>query len=222
MSGRLRSGEGLVEVTFPNTASCGGQAVAMADYDGDGLVDVLMSGVDTGSANCLLRRTAEGSFERVDTASWLDVAGHPRSYGFAFADYDGDGLVDLFVVYGADTTGRTNQLFRQTSGVSYTRVETGDIATDSASSYGAAWGDYNVCLCPQISLASCTDLLSPLAVHCQGDGCLDLVVANKDEVNFLYRQDAASDSTCSATFTRQTSSVVEAPTWESYNAAWAE
>lgn len=51
---------------------------------------------------------------------------------------------------------------------------------------------------------------------------LDLFVANRGATNFLYKQDAASSGSCSAAFTRQSSSIVESGVSESYDADWAD
>ncbi len=70
-----------------------GTAVAVADYDRDGDLDLYVTNL---GANVLLRNRGDGTFE--DHTREAGV-GHP-GYGAAaaFADLDGDGDLDLFVV----------------------------------------------------------------------------------------------------------------------------
>src|SRR5205085_9768693 len=65
---------------------------AAADYDGDGRVDVLLTGY---GKTALYRNVGGGRFQDVTHAAGIDI---PRwSLSAAFADYDGDGLLDLYV-----------------------------------------------------------------------------------------------------------------------------
>jgi hypothetical protein len=82
------------------TADCGldlagyGMGVAVADYDGDGFVDVFLSAV---GRNQLYRNLGGGRFEDItDTAG---VAGEDDRWSSScgFFDYDNDGDLDLFV-----------------------------------------------------------------------------------------------------------------------------
>ena len=141
---RVRLGQGLVETTttFLSASDCGGQAVAFADYDADGNVDLIMAGKDTGNAICLWKGSGSGSFSKVSSPPFAR-SGNPRAYGFAWADYDGDSKLDLLVVYGANTGNTANELFKQGSDGSFSKITSGTIATDTAQSYSAAWGDYN-------------------------------------------------------------------------------
>ena len=50
----------------------------------------------------------------------------------------GDGRLDLFVANNG-----VNHLYHNEGGGSFAKVTTGDVATDSADSSGAAWGDYD-------------------------------------------------------------------------------
>ena len=89
------------------------------------------------------------------------------AWAAAWGDYDNDGNVDLFVTnYSANTA---NILYHNNGDASFTKVTTGAIATDMASSLAASWGDYD------------------------NDGDLDLYVANNiGSENFLYRNDGGT------------------------------
>lgn len=70
-----------------------GQGVAAADYDGDGWIDLFVTAV---GGNHLFRNTGDKKF--VDVTETAGVGGNGYwSTGAAFLDYDGDGLLDLFV-----------------------------------------------------------------------------------------------------------------------------
>jgi hypothetical protein len=74
-----------------------GMGSVAADYDGDGDLDLLVTGH---GANTLYRNNGNGRFEDVTTASGLAVSQTrepPWSTSAAFADYDGDGWLDLYV-----------------------------------------------------------------------------------------------------------------------------
>ena len=144
------------------------------------------------------------------------------SYGAAWADYDNDGNMDVYVVYGAGAgnklyhnNGRSGRFFDVTAaqGVSGLAV---------ATSYHAAWGDYDndgdqdlfVCngaghantLYRNMGAAAFVDVTaetglggrpewdcrSALWVDLDRDGDLDLVIANDGDVNVLFRNDAAT------------------------------
>jgi hypothetical protein len=62
------------------------------------------------------------------------------STGSAWGDYDNDGFLDLFV---SNFGTPFNYLYRNNGNGSFTRVTTGEIATDDTNSEGAAWADYD-------------------------------------------------------------------------------
>ncbi|HVS02540.1 MAG TPA: CRTAC1 family protein [Thermoanaerobaculia bacterium] len=71
-----------------------GQGVAAGDFDGDGRVDLFVTAV---GANRLYRNLGGGRFEDVTAAAGVAGAADEWSTGAAFFDYDGDGDLDLFV-----------------------------------------------------------------------------------------------------------------------------
>ena len=110
-------------------ASC---AMAWADYDNDGDLDLAISGNLSNSEGCLLYRNDGG-----DLAEAADLAG--GSNGFAeWADYDNDGDHDLLVAW--RVVDDTNTILYGNSGGVFSEVGV-DICDTS---HGAvAWGDYD-------------------------------------------------------------------------------
>ena len=110
-------------------ASC---AMAWADYDNDGDLDLAISGNLSNSEGCLLYRNDGG-----DLTEAADLAG--GSNGFAeWADYDNDGDHDLVVAW--HVVDDTNTILYGNSGGVFSEVGV-DICDTG---YGAvAWGDYD-------------------------------------------------------------------------------
>jgi hypothetical protein len=71
-----------------------GQGVCVADYDNDGLPDMLVTYY---GHNILYRNLGNGKFEDVTAQAKLPTSGTRWGTGCAFVDYDRDGYVDLFV-----------------------------------------------------------------------------------------------------------------------------
>lgn len=66
---------------------------SFADIDNDGDADLFVTSVRGG--NALFENDGTGTFRDISTAAGVDYVGH--SSGATFLDYDGDGLLDLFV-----------------------------------------------------------------------------------------------------------------------------
>jgi hypothetical protein len=142
------------------------QTLAVADYDGDGYPDVYATNynlIDTehqpesyvdardGLPNVLLKNEGgSGKFTDVTAAAGLDVDNRRWSYVAAWADYDQDQDMDLYVVndYGP------SQLFRNKGDGSFEEVSAAVGAQDKGNGMGGSWADYD------------------------GDGDLDLFKAN--------------------------------------------
>ena len=79
------------------TRTAGG--VAVGDYNGDGWLDIYFVQGDLGTNKLFENRSQGGSFAFVDVTEDAGVTGRREDWasGPAFADYDGDGDLDLFV-----------------------------------------------------------------------------------------------------------------------------
>jgi hypothetical protein len=123
------SGEPLVT----DTAYSSGPA--WGDFDNDGDLDLFVAN-QRNQHNHLYRNQGNDTFVRVESGEI--VSDHGDSYSAAWADYDSDGLLDLFV---SNAGGQPDFLYHNDGGGSFSRVTDGLLVTEPASSYGASWGD---------------------------------------------------------------------------------
>jgi len=144
---------------------------AWGDYDNDGDLDLFVVNRDLGGGtwlrNNFYRNNGNGIFETIATGDIVNDSGAFNSC--AWADYDNDGYLDLFVT----NEGLGNRLYHNNGGGTFSRVTEGDIVTDIADSNGCSWGDID------------------------NDGFLDLFIANggiiSPQPNFLYRNNGNSN-----------------------------
>src|SRR5208337_399003 len=162
-----------------------GNAIAVGDFDNDGLPDLYVTGY---GHNVLYHNLGGCKFEDVTEKAGLEVGGF--STGAAWADYDRDGYLDLFVARYVDTDlhhlpppdpdatgyrsviiqlpnempGETDYLFRNRGDGTFEDVsqKAGVNNPGKLHGMGVAWGDYD------------------------NDGWPDLFVTNDAGQNFLY------------------------------------
>jgi hypothetical protein len=170
---------------------CWAMGAAVGDYDNDGQPDLL---VTCFGGVVLYRNQGDGTFTNVTRQAGL--AGDTAwATGAAFGDYDGDGWADLFVAhyvdfslkdlpafgskatckyYGIDVQcgprglkGSPDNLYHNNHNGTFAEVSRQAGVDDPKSYFGmaAVWSDFN------------------------GDGLLDLFVANDGEPNYLYQND---------------------------------
>jgi hypothetical protein len=138
-------------------------AGSWADFDNDGDFDLFTTNM-RGRENKLYRNLGNGEFERYLESPIATDSGFFNCA--AWADYDNDGDLDVYVT--ADSTGhpRLNAFYRNNGDGSFQRITEGDAASDLEPSSSAAWADYD------------------------NDGDLDLFVANLSAgTNALYRNE---------------------------------
>jgi hypothetical protein len=137
-----------------------------ADYDNDGDLDILMlrGGWELPRRLTLLRNRGDGSFDDVTVSAGL---GEPiATQAAGWADYDNDGLVDLYVAGEFSTNSPSplnrGRLYRNRGDGTFINVaESAGVLNDRLGK-GVAWGDYD------------------------NDGRPDLYVSNLNEPNRLY------------------------------------
>ena len=136
-------------------------SVAWGDYDGDGDLDILLTGQSSSGAISRIYRNDAGTFTAIAEA----LAGVANS-SVAWGDYDGDGDLDILLT-GQSSSGSISKIYKNNGDGTFT-----DILADLEGVYNssAAWGDYD------------------------GDGDLDILltgqISNTEQISKIYRNDA--------------------------------
>ena len=157
-------------------------AAAAADFDNDGFTDLFVAGVNR---NILYRNRGDGTFEDVTEKAGLANQGR-WAVSAGWFDYDNDGLLDLFVVnyvkwdpakepscgephsycHPKYYDGLPNTLYHNNGDGTFTDVsEKSGIARHIGKGMGLAFADYD------------------------GDGRMDVFVANDTVPNFLFHNE---------------------------------
>ena len=178
-----RMAAGAVGVLASTLGNCHGGA--WGDFNNDGLLDLLVA--DLSRNLVLYRNNPDGRFTKVVGDPLVNVGS--QSVGCAWADFDNDGWSDVFV----SGFGGANFLFRNDGHGAFNRITGRVPASDTASSDGCAWGDYD------------------------NDGYLDLFVTNPNSGgNRLYRNKG------DGTFEKITSGAIVIDRKGSTGCAWGD
>jgi hypothetical protein len=144
----------------------------LIDFDEDGDLDVYVTNVSSSSDNDLYENQGEGSFRALSDHPLARYTRRP-SKGQAWADFDNNGTMDLYVANGTeDFPDIQNYLFLQDTAGSFQRIYRDISAVDPHISAGAAVADFD------------------------NDGDMDLYVCNwggEKENNDLYVNRAGSN-----------------------------
>jgi hypothetical protein len=184
--------------TGPVVGDSGGDGTApvWGDYDNDGFIDLFVSNTSP-PRNFLYHNNGDGTFAKITTG--LIVNDTNNSVGAAWADYNRDGWLDLFV---SNSLNQNDSLYRGNGDGTFTSITSGPVVTSGGTSLGCAWGDAD------------------------NDGDPDLVVANRTSVplpnpiigqnDFYFRNDG------SGVFTRITTGPVVTDATISSGIAWGD
>src|SRR5579864_4804716 len=123
-----------------------GMGADFRDFDGDGLPDILMTGL-RGETFELFRNNGKGGFDDASGSSGLAALSRPWSgWSCGFADFDNDGLLDIFVACGGlDTNEPQSNRVLQNTGAKFVDVSSRAGADFSVSRLhrGAAFADFD-------------------------------------------------------------------------------
>ena len=113
------------------------RGVAWGDLNGDGLPDVVVCNCN--NQNVFLYINAGGKhFQRITEGALPETTGYFEST--ALVDYDNDGDLDVFFT---SLNGHPDALFRNDGEANFSRVQAGQLTSDSTSAPGACWCDYD-------------------------------------------------------------------------------
>ncbi len=122
-----------------------GFVTSVADYDNDGRPDVFVTRLGFFDGDCsLYRNNGDGTFSDVTAAAGLTSWG--PGFTASWADYDGDGFLDLFVANNLGTLFERktpNRLFHNNGDGTFTEVSEAAGLSTPWPTIGSAWGDYD-------------------------------------------------------------------------------
>ncbi len=108
---------------------------SFADYDNDGDVDLFAP--DMGSNNYFYTNNGDGTFSSVSKGEIVEDT--TVSLSAAWADYDNDGDLDIFVTNGVIE--QKDMLYRNNGDGTFKRIFDSPPVENSASAWNGAWGD---------------------------------------------------------------------------------
>ena len=195
----VNNGDGTFTIKTENVIySTTGPSVACVwgDYNNDGNIDLYICNTgNSGSieaGNFLYRNDGNGNFTR--SLEGDIVTDQDWSLGAAWADYDNDGYLDLYVANFL----QANRLYHNNGDGTFTKITTGDMVTDNYNTYSANWVDYD------------------------NDGFQDLYVVNyfysglPGQNNCLYRNNG------DGTFTKNTTSIIANDAALTQGSSWGD
>ena len=161
-----------------------GMGVAVGDVNNDGFPDVVITGVDDIR---LLLNDGKGHFRDATKGSGLVGSGWGSSA--AFADFDGDGVLDLFVGQYVNWTAKTD-LYCSLDGKTKSYCTPERYPGTSSRLYKGLGGGKFREITREAGLVNPLGKALGVAVRdMDGDGRIDLVVANDTSPNNLYRNE---------------------------------
>ncbi|MDP6699031.1 MAG: integrin alpha, partial [Candidatus Latescibacteria bacterium] len=158
--------------TLNNSDRFGKSVASMGDLDGDGITDIAVGATgddDGGSSRGAMWILFLNQAHFVEVGSLTGVDDANNANGVTWADYDGDGDLDLFL---GSTGGVANKLYRNNGDLTFTdRAAAAGVQETTDNSKGTVWGDYD------------------------NDGDLDLFINNSSSANALFRNDGSDTFT---------------------------
>ncbi len=159
-------------------------SILTTDYDQDGFIDVLVTGY---GGLQLFRNQGDGSFQELAQASGLND--QQWSSGAAWGDVDRDGDLDLYVSHYADWSFEKDPACVDRQGVRDVCGPRDFMGLDHSFYRNLGDGTF-VDVTKEIGLIGGGRGLCVLAADLDLDGDVEFYVANDEDANFLYRNDA--------------------------------
>jgi len=128
--------EGFSEVYAGSLAGVYQGNVAWGDYDSDGDLDILLTGVDGGTRISKVYQNTGGGFSEVYTGSLTGVTNSSVAWG----DYDNDGDLDILLMGNSDGGIPISKVYQNTD-FGFTEVYAGSLI--GVEEGNVAWGDYD-------------------------------------------------------------------------------
>jgi len=188
LSGTVYS-QSFVKITDGVFVNDGGWSYSMcwADFNNDGFQDLFVTNNNSSNNNNMMYfNDGQGGFTKVTSGSVVNDGG--SSYGCTAADIDNDGDIDLFV----SNYNENNFFYLNNGNGTFAKVTAGNLVTDGGKSTGCSFGDYD------------------------NDGYVDLYVTNRDQMNFLYKNNG------NCTFTKITSGSIVTDISNSGGCDWCD
>jgi hypothetical protein len=140
-----------------------GHGCVWGDYDNDGFLDLFVANLHT--TNRLYRNNGNRTFQKMTGAQAGAIAVDYLRYSVSasWADFDGDGNLDLFLANGAFVENNVDALYRNLGQGRFTNIAVASGISEAMKSTQGTWADVD------------------------GDGRLDLFVTHHDQGNYIYR-----------------------------------
>lgn len=171
-------------------------ACSWGDYNNDGNVDLYICNTGNNgpeaSVNFLYRNDGNGVFTRIVTGEIVTDQGW--SLGAAWADYDNDGFLDLYV----SNFTEPNCLYHNNGNGTFAKITEGEIVTDNYNTYSASWADYD------------------------NDGYQDLFVVNYFYDALPGQNDCLYHNNGDGTFTKNTTALIANDLALSQGSSWGD
>ena len=185
----LEQGAGLQFTDITAEAGVGsiqgfGMGAAVGDVNGDGLADIFLTRL---GPNALLKNLGGGRFEDITQQAGVRAETTLWSVPAVFFDYDRDGILDLFVGnYVAFSTTTHHPCYSKSGSLDYCGPSA-YAPTQDRLYHNLGDGTFD-----DVTLAAGLgnhpgSALGAVASDFDGDGWLDLYVANDERANFLWR-----------------------------------